>query len=298
MTTRFYTLIAFIIAAISFQSCDEELIPKQSNKPVPIRFNLSTDSAYQYTIQNNIFVEQQIDAENTVTMEQNMTLTAGYMLLDSSDKKRDITVSYDKISMSTGNQLYALEFDSETDDGADPMYEDLRRLIGQNFKMSLSPNGDILYSEPITAVNQSSLNAFKVKDSSIRKILVNTFCFYPNLDVMVGDNWQNTFETSIGFANVKVRCAYQLASVKKNIAHIELQGKLSSAHAEQAGGSNIDMRGTLSGFYDVDIKSGMVVTARIKQELAGEIDITGKLTPAKMESSISIMGVKKQMVPK
>ncbi len=287
----FYLLT--IAIPVLLQGCEDVGNTEQSYKERDITFKLSNDSTYQYTIKNRVSVQQQLDEDNVITMEQNLTLTTTYDLVETKGDNKTVSVTYEHITMSSGNQLLSVEFDSETDNGAIPLYEDLRYLIDKPFKMTISARGDIISSESLVTRKEDANSSFSFDDNSMRKILVHTLSFYPDRPVMMGDTWKNEFSTSAGFTNIIVRCGYQLTEIKDGIAHIELKGKITTANITQAQGTTADMKGTQEGSYDVEIATGMVVNASIKQSLNGTMNITGELTPATLESGIYIMGKKK-----
>lgn len=281
-----------IIAVLVFFAlgCGEAVVVEEPSGPVELRFNFFPDSAYRYTLKNNISLTQEIDKEKAITIHQNMTLTNAYKIISLKTEERTVSVTYERIVMSSGNQLFSLDYDSENDNGTDPMYEDLRNLIDKNFKMVISPAGNIIASEPVIRTRNEHIGAYNFDDSSIRKIMLHVLQVYPSRKVEVGSIWERSYATSVGFANVRVRNRYQLISIEKGIAHIELQGRINSDNAEQTRNSDMELRGLQSGEMDIDLKSGLVISGKISQQLSGNMNITGQSTPVDIESDIYIMG--------
>lgn len=281
-----------IIAVVVFCAlgCGEPVATQETKGPVQLIFNLFPDSAYRYSIKNNIALTQEIDKEKAITIHQNMTLTNAYRVVALKPGNRTVSVTYERITMSSGNQLFSLDYDSENDNGTDPMYEDLRNLIDKNFKMVISPAGDIIASEPVMKKRYERAGAYNFDDSSIRKIMLHVLQVYPSRKVEAGSIWEKSYSTSVGFANVRVRNKYQLISIEKGIAHIELQGRISSDNAEQTQNSDMQLKGTQNGEMDIDIKSGLVLNGKISQQLSGNMNITGQTTPVDIESDIYILG--------
>ncbi|HEY9178350.1 MAG TPA: DUF6263 family protein [Flavipsychrobacter sp.] len=284
----FYGIVAVLV--LSSWGCGGPVDVQEIIGPVELSFNFFPDSAYRYTLKNNIALTQEIDKEKAITIHQNMTLTNAYRVIALKPDERTVSVTYERIIMSSGNQLFSLDYDSENDNGTDPMYEDLRNLIDKNFKMVISPAGKVIASEPVIRMRNERQGAYNFDDSSIRKVMLHVLQVYPSRKVEVGSIWERSYATSVGFANVRVRNRYQLISIKKGVAHIELQGRINSDNAEQTRNSDMELRGLQSGEMDIDIESGLVITGKISQQLSGNMNITGESTPVDIESDIYIMG--------
>jgi hypothetical protein len=293
MKVYIYICLLLITVVLGLLSCEGEA-GKGVTGPVDIKFNFTQDSSYQYYIKNNISLEQQVDEKNHITIHQNMTMVSTYKVLQAKGNSNKVAVTYDRITMSSGNPLFAFEYDSESDDGTDPIYEDLRHLIDKTFSMTVSDKGDLLATEQIQADDSVTANAYRFSDSSMRMIMLQTLYIYPGKPVQQGEAWQKTFSTSVGFANVKVACAYQLTSVKDGVAHIDMQGKLSTGKGRQPGSQNVHLDGTQKGTFEVEVATGLVISGKVTQQLSGEMDITGKNTPVQIDAGIFIIGTTKK----
>lgn len=283
-------LISIVLFTAALAGCGDAVVTEEVSGPIKLTFNLFPDSTYRYSIKNNIALTQEIDKEKAIAINQNMTLTNAYKVIALKPSQRTVSVTYERITMSSGNQLFSLDYDSENDNGTDPMYEDLRNLIDKNFKMVISPAGDIIASEPVIKTRHDGTGAYNFDDSSIRKIMLHVLQVYPSRPVEAGSIWEKSYATSVGFANVRVKNKYQLVSVEKGIAHIELQGQISSDNASQTQNSDMRLKGMQSGELDIEIKSGLVLSGKISQQLSGNMNITGESTPVSIESDIYILG--------
>ena len=286
--------IALILTIITFLVGCDEVVEKATEitDPINLSFSLYADSAYQYTIKNQVTIEQEIDKENTTSINQNLTLSATYKVNSVKRDQSNVSVTYDRIALNIGNQLMSLDYDSQNDDGTISMYEDLRKLIDRSYKINIAPTGKILSSEPV--IKGKSKSAVGIDDSSLRKIMLHTLYLYPKHEVQKGDMWQNSYTTSIAFANVRVKSNYQLESVKDGIATVEMQSRLSSEETIQQENTKVVLNGIQNGTYKIDITTGLVISGRIKQELSGEMNITGELNATEITGNIYIMGVIKR----
>lgn len=291
-------LILFIAFTTTMLSCEEVLQQPEDTGPVELKFSLHADSSYRYTIKNNVVLNQKVDKDNSITINQNMMIMCGYNVVSASAKSKVLSVTYERITMSTGNQLLSIDYDSENDNGTEAIYEDLRNLIDKTFTMTVTETGKVLSSEPIIKGN-SKQSIYGFNDSSLRKVMLHALSFYPENAVVIGDIWDEKYSSSVGFANVRIKNKYQLVSVDKGIAHIELQGLIvGDEHTSQAQNSNMSIKGTQSGSLDVVVESGLVKNGKIKQTISGDMNITGQSTPVDIESQIYIIGSVKNNQPK
>ncbi len=275
----FYTII--ILTSVA-GGCTNVVEKAESKGPVNLKFNFYADSTYVYSIKNNIALTQDIGEDKSIVINQNMTLTTSYKVVAVKPQNKTVSVTYERIMMSSGNQLFSLDYDSENDNGTDVMYEDLRNLIDKNFKITVSDNGDILSSEPVRKMRNEGKGTYNFSDSSIRKLMMHSLEVYPGREVQPGDIWEKTFSTSVGFANVRIKNKYQLVGVSNGVAHIELQGRITSDNAEQTQNSSMALNGTQSGSMDVVVNSGLVESGKVNQQLSGDMNITGEETPVTM----------------
>lgn len=287
-------LIVLLISVMSVMlyGCAENVSIGNANGPVDLKFNLHADSTYRYTVNNNIALTQQIDKENTITINQNMSLMTTYRVVAADPSEKTISVTYDRITMSSGNQLFSLDYDSENDNGTDPMYEGLRNLIDRTYKIVVTDRGVVQSSEQIRRQATYNNAIYGFNDSSLRKVMLHCLSIYPDSVVNVGDIWERTYATSIGFADVTVRNRYQLVSLDKGIAHIVMQGRVNTDNTVNDENS-VMLKGVESGEFDLIIKNGLVKNGKVSQKLSGNMDITGAMTPVDVESDIYIMGVTK-----
>lgn len=277
-----------------FCGCSNDKAQEVNSNTAELKFNLFADSTYRYTVKNNTIIKQKQDDKSTLTINQNMTMMTSFEITAAQSGQKNVSVTYERITMSTGNELLSLDYDSENDDGSDPFYEDLRNLIDKNFTMVVADNGKILSSEPVLAIDEKNPGRYNYSDSSIRKVMSHFLYVYPEGSAKVGDIWERNYTTSAGFANIRVKNKYQLASIKNGIAHIELQGIVSSSNTRQAGNSNVSLKGKQSGSLDIAVHSGQVVNGKIKQSISGSMDITGEYSPVDMESNVYILGITKK----
>lgn len=264
--------------------------------PVRLCFNLDGDSSYLYTIKNIAELTQQVDKDNSIAINQNITIAGGYKVVSAGPSSKLVTVTYERITMSSGNQLFSLDYDSENDNGTDVTYEGLRNLIDESYKMKLSGTGEIIASEPLK-VPVSGNNVHGLDDSSIRKIMVYALCIYPDRPVDIGDIWERTYQTSFAFADVRIKNKFQLVSLVGNKAHVELQGRITPGGVAKQG-SDMRLSGTQQGTLDIDVRTGLLTYGKITQQLSGTMNITGSNTPVTIESEVYIMGIARKTIDK
>jgi hypothetical protein len=87
---------------------------------------------------------------------------------------------------------------------------------------------------------------------------------------------------------MKLENTYTLKSIDGNIAHLELQGKITPEDTTQA----MIFSGIQSGGLDVDIKTGLITIGLITQHLSGKISSGGKTSEVSATSEINLIGNK------
>lgn len=277
-------ILLLLVAAFLFAGCTAE--SGNNNTVIPLQFNLHKDSTLQYLVKSHIELTPDM-GENSVTIDQDMTIATSLGLLSKTDNTASLSIVYDRLILSSGGDAINTEFDTDNDDGSIAIFQGIRDLIHKPFSMTISKEGSILDNGTYTQGQQI------ISDSSFRKVLTQALYIYPTAPVKIGDTWQYTFKTSIGFLTMTVTNNYKLMFLNKDIAHIEISSRLSSDSSTQMGNANMSLSGIQSGSMDIRISSGTIMNGKFDQQMSGSIDFGGKETPVTINSNIYIMGTEK-----
>lgn len=286
MNTRYPYLFTILLVAIALCGCEQEQYGQ--NTVLPLQFNIDKDSSFHYLIKSHVALTPQMDDGKEVTIDQDMTIASTFSLVSKQQNRTELSVTYNRLILSSGGDAINTEFDTDNDDGSITIYQGIRDMIDKPFAMTVSANGAISEQGFIEHGDRT------ISDSSFRKVLTQALHIYPNHPVKVGETWQKQFKTSIGFLTINVTNNYKLMFLNGPVAHIEVSSRIASDSNTQMGNAKMSIMGIQSGSLDVQISSGLITNGRFEQQLSGTIDFAGKETPVSITSNIDIMGSKKK----
>lgn len=282
-----YITAIILILSVVLTGCDDNGLPEQSNGPISLQFNFIKDSSYQYILDSKMTLEPVVNGK-TLTITQQMKLLSNYIVTTSSGDNKNVAVTYNRITMSSSNGITTNEYDSEDTLNQNPMFASVGAMMKRTFNISVSRSGitgvQNLFDEE--QLNDSSTANYG--DSSLRKAMLQFLTMYPAEAIKPGDTWKKEFHTSNGFIHMKLENTYTLKSIDGNIAHLELQGKITPEDTTQA----MIFSGIQSGGLDVDIKTGLITIGLITQHLSGKISSGGKTSEVSATSEINLIGNK------
>ncbi len=282
---RKVVLSLFLLSAILFNSCDEQTSQNTNTGPVALKFNFVPGTQYQYLLDSKLSIEPELNG-SSITINQDMKLIASYVVSGAVKNGKQVSITYDRITMKSGNIAVTKEFDSDDTGNIDPMFQSVYDMVHKPFNMIIADNGDVV---SVDQAVDSNLNV-AVTDSSIRKMMTQSLNIYPNHSVKAGDTWDKTFSTSIGFINMNLENHYKLVSVTDNIAHIELSSKITPEISADSMAVNMDITGVQTGTFDVETGTGLITEAKISQQMKGMLNIGGTEAPINAKADIHISG--------
>jgi hypothetical protein len=276
-----------LFIAIVLYGCDENGNLSGSNGSINLQFNFSKDSSYQYILDSRMTLEPMVNGK-TLSITQQMKLLSTYKVTSASGSNKNVAVTYNRITISSGNGITTNEYDSDDTANKNELFASIGKMMNRTFNISVSGNGitgiQSLYDEEQITDSSTALYG----DSSLRKAMLPFLNMYPNVTIKAGDAWQKKFHTSNGFIHMVLENTYTLKSIDGKIAHIELQGKITPEDSTSA----MVFSGVQSGGIDVDIKTGLITIGRIMQHLNGKITNNGKASEVSASSEISLIGNK------
>ena len=91
-----------------------------------------------------------------------------------------------------------------------------------------------------------------------------------------------------------VKSIFKLKAINNDIAIIQSEGTIAS----DSSGTNLldnsnasaDLKGKQQGEYEIETKTGMLISAKISARVEGELTIMGTEVPVKIETSVKING--------
>lgn len=284
---RYYIAAVILMFSIVLWGCDDNGLPEQNNGPISLQFNFTKDSSYQYILDSKMTLEPVVNGK-TLTITQQMKLLSNYIVTTSSGDNKNVAVTYNRITMSSSNGITTNEYDSEDTVDQNPMFASVGAMMKRTFNISVSKSGITGVQNLFDEEQLNDSSAANYGDSSLRKAMLQFLTMYPAEAIKPGDTWKKEFHTSNGFIHMKLENTYTLKSIDGNIAHLELQGKITPEDTTQA----MIFSGIQSGGLDVDIKTGLITIGLITQHLSGKISSGGKTSEVSATSEINLIGNK------
>ncbi|MBS1774298.1 MAG: hypothetical protein JST82_15685 [Bacteroidetes bacterium] len=277
------TNIVLCIALLWLASCNETNAPAEVNNPIALKFNLAADSNYQYIIDSKLQLQPEVNG-NVLSITQKLKLVASCHVDNINRHGHNIHINYDRIIMSSDNGVNTKEYDSEDTTNHDPIFIPVGTLVNKPYNIMVSPAGDA-----VTVNELDTLNI--VNDSSMRKLVLQCLNIYPSQAVKIGDSWRKTIHASTGFIHILSTNTYKLTSIDDNtIAHVEVTSVISPEDTSQS----MAFKGVQNGEFAVDIKTGLIISGKLTQQLSGKIKLLNKVNDVSANAELVIFGSKKQ----
>lgn len=279
-----------IATVASFSACTESTASKDI-APVVLKFNFKPGKTYRYWLDSHLDLQPEINGK-PIAISQDMRIVAGYKVLEIDSNRKKISITYERITMRSGNSILSKQYDSDDTSAHDGLFNSVDNLVKKPFTMTINDIGQVVSYD---GYGTKSTSDDYISDSSVRKMMMQTLNVYPNKPVKPGDTWKRAFSTSVGFLSMNIVNIYKLASVQNDTAHIELTSTISPADSGMAMGARV--KGIQNGNIEIDVPTGMILSARITQELSGTLNMTGKDENVTAKASIEITGNKNDEQP-
>jgi hypothetical protein len=294
-TFRVFLWIAVLFGASSWAHAQCRF----SFNPAPnatYTFHSKTEQTGKYQVMGN-------DMPASITVEMTYAMNVKGKTADAVD------VSYSfkdvALSLSTGGMHFA--YDSRTP-SASPnetevaLSKILSGLLAKSFEVRFGTDGSVQSISGLNALIQQMMSATgdannqmagpmlqSFSDESMKSTFEQSFKYFPNRPVNVGDTWDATLNTSLGSGmNTDMKSAFQLKSYDANQATLSVNSTFS-----MGGNSTMTMalNGTATGEIQLDLKTGMPSASSTTQTIKGKIkmqetevgmDIVAKTTLTKL----------------
>ena len=309
MRTIFYHLLIIVCIGSCKVNPDSNKNYDDKSKVYKLHLNPSTASRYYYDISNQ--TEISVELNNNKSKSLNKT-TAGFFYDISKDSSGNflVKVQYDKL------HLYSKKDDIESDVDADnaaatlnPLEKMLGTLRGAKISATINSKGDVtnirgykeigdkIFSE-LNFTDDNTRNMAKdqwekmIGDGIVKNNMDEMFKVFPDSAVHIGDSWKiNNVQNGLNLKNI-----YKLKTISDDIAIIESEGVINSDSLSTGlAGLNFlpgELKGDQQGQYEMESKSGMLISVKIKATVSGEISVGGSQVPITIAILVKINGRK------
>ena len=135
----------------------------------------------------------------------------------------------------------------------------------------------------------------------IKKNMDQVFKIFPDSAIHIGDTWKmdSREEREI---SLNVKSIFTLKTINDDIAIINSEGTITSDNLPSTlmglSGVIANLKGTQKGQFEVETKTGMLISCKIKADVDGNVKMMGREIPTDIKNSVTISGKKvKYVIP-
>lgn len=284
----------------------------ESDPKYQLGLNLPADVKYYYTIINEMQTEVEYDGKKVETANKSELGLVYEISKDSLDNLL-LKLIYDKFHIVLKDQNGEQEINAANGVSSyDPVGKILNNIVGSSLNVTLSPKGDVLQvtgskqisDKILTALNAQDANTRKTVEQQISKLVGESFIknnleqgfkIFPDTAVYEGDSWQQK-TSQTGEIKFDAITTYTLESVKKDVAHITSETTIDNpSNTSNVMGYEVmsNMKGTQKGYFETDVKTGMLLKSESSTALNGSMQIMGREVPIEIKVMKTIKSEKK-----
>lgn len=273
-----------------------------SQKAYTIKFNPPHDSKYSASIASKTMMMQNVGDQN-VKMNMDFDLDATYRITEEG-ANRKLALTYNKVDMIMNVMDQQVKMSSADKDTSHEANAAFRALIGSTVSILMDEYGKIIRVEgtdeilnKITQIQQQK-DAMKgvVGEDALKNILEQSFGFYPKAQVKPGDSWNASTMMKLPYP-IYGSATYTLSKVEGKMAYITVSGNLrtdSTSSITQNGiEMNFSINGDFTGTTEVDLSTGIPVSASVQQKIKGYLEAGEKKIPMAIHSDMKMTVVQK-----
>jgi hypothetical protein len=283
--------------AISVSKINNE--PSADNKYYSV-LRLKKGDRYYYTLKASIETNLEIN-EKEIETNNETEIGLIYQVVQDSANTFLLKITYDKIHLhltktDTEDQDFDANNAAETQDLMDKLLSDIK---GSNLMILLSNNGDVLRATGSQEIMDKimkpmvteSLEAKKKVGDFVTKLTGLTFIeenmkegfkVLPTSGIREGGSWKNK-STQSAELKFDINSTYTLSSLDDDIAKITVEGiidNLKDAKTKFMGYDvTTNLSGTQSGEFKASVLTGLVMYAKSKTSISGDLQLLGRNVP-------------------
>lgn len=262
MTKRILLLVLTVLSVSSLVGKDIKLA---------YRLEKGQQFALQINTRQNISLSMM---GQSMTLNQNSNIVQLVNVLDKSDVGYTLELKYDHIVFKQNAMGMEIVYDSKKPDNANPMVAQLAETFEKSLQNSITARintrGMPLSNNAKAVIGNSNLTGF---ESGMMVV-------FPDHSLKIGQSWDVQLKPDPD-SDFVISSTYTLESVKGNTAKLKYTGTIKGT---EINGAKAVVNGELSGYMQVNTKTGWVIKAEMNQKIEMEVDENGM----KMPMSLSI----------
>ncbi len=313
---KFHALIIIVgsIASCKTQGDSNRDYDKYDpDKIYKLQLNPSPGSAYHYEISNETKVNMEVGGQEIDNINRSV-VNLNYKINKDSAGNLLFATQFDKIQIYTKNKDAEKEINAANAAlSSDPIEKMLGILKETILVSTISPKGETKAISGYNEIGEKIIATFPATDANtkfaietewekaigqslIKKNLDQLFKIFPDSVVHLGDTWKLALKQE-GQFNMIIKNIFKLKAINNDIAVIESHGTIinenPSANQLGIGGGTVsDVKGEQQGEYEMETKTGMLISAKIKANVTGSIQVMGQVIPFTIKTSAKVNGRK------
>ena len=275
---------------------------------VKLSFNPASDTKYEYQMEAIQNIKQNVMGQE-MPMETEMKGTYLMEIRDKTSQEIHAQLTYQGFTFLVSSPMMNIRYDSknliENSSEMDKMFEKMfSTLIGKPFTVIFAPDGSVKSVNGMGSIIKNMLDAISAdgqvaaqmgtqmsqqfSDEAMKNMFEQSFNFYPDNAVKVGDSWNMENMIPMNNMNLSTKSKYTLKEFSAKMATIEVAGDIVMAMGEGT------FAGTQAGTMIVDSTTGLPVTSDISQNMKGTVKAQGMDIQMEMisKSKISVKEIR------
>ncbi|WP_316737911.1 DUF6263 family protein [Pedobacter aquatilis] len=290
---RLTTVIFFLIATSAF-----------AQKTYLLKQAFPVGKKYAYTINSDQIIGQKAGGKES-SFIQNVGTDYTFEITEAKALDKNVKVVYNRIKIKSAGMGNELTLDSEIEEVGKP--NPFSGLKNASFNMLIAPNGTIksvsgvekMVSDMVSKMTTDSAQIKSLKASLakqfnaevIKQTMESALKIFPDKPVKVGDSWTILSKMNITMP-IESTISYTLKEIKGNVAILTIKGNLISKGEFEVLGSKTqtDLKGINMGDAQVELTTGMILSAHTRLELYGKMNSAGSESDFDLEGITKITG--------
>lgn len=296
----------FALAAVAMLG----LAACKSGGSYELKFDPQTGSKYRMVMTTSTKTSQEIQG-NAMEMDAVIEMTVLYEIGAANAGNKELTMTFEKVKSSQKANGEEMEVDTDKPDSTNPAFGIFNALKGSAFVVNVNNKGEVASVKGVEEMMQRLLVSASGGDSVmgsklvagmqsvmnediLKNMIEQSLKIFPDGKVATGDSWKKDMTIKQPLP-MNIASTYTLKDVSGSNAKLDVSSTITPGQGGmQMMGMTIetDLSGTQKGSMELEAATGMVLSSKIHQDIAGKMKAGGMEIPMKLQSDIEIKSTK------